>query len=197
MFLMVDNYDSFTFNIVQYFLQCGEEVDVVRNDSDVESIDFSAYEGIVLSPGPSSPENAGITLEVIRRHGGRPMLGICLGMQSLAYVYGGDVVRAEKIMHGKEDRITHEGGRLFGGIPETFTAVRYHSLVASGTTLPDCFEVMARSSDGEIMAIRHREHFTWGVQFHPESYSTEFGMEIIQNFIGGTHEYNSRHNTGN
>ncbi len=194
---MVDNYDSFTFNIVQYFLQCGEEVDVVRNDSDVESIDFSAYEGIVLSPGPSSPENAGITLEVIRRHGGRPMLGICLGMQSLAYVYGGDVVRAEKIMHGKEDRITHEGGRLFGGIPETFTAVRYHSLVASGTTLPDCFEVMARSSDGEIMAIRHREHFTWGVQFHPESYSTEFGMEIIQNFIGGTHEYNSRHNTGN
>ncbi|HPJ40523.1 MAG TPA: aminodeoxychorismate/anthranilate synthase component II, partial [Spirochaetota bacterium] len=158
---------------------------------------FSAYDGIVLSPGPSSPENAGITLEVIRRHGGRPMLGICLGMQSLAYVYGGDVVRAEKIMHGKEDRITHEGGRLFGGIPETFTAVRYHSLVASGTTLPDCFEVMARSSDGEIMAIRHRDHFTWGVQFHPESYSTEFGMEIIQNFIGGTHEYNSRHNTGN
>lgn len=194
---MVDNYDSFTYNIVQYFLQCGEEVDVVRNDGDVGAIDFGAYEGIVLSPGPSSPENAGITLDVIRRHAGKPMLGICLGMQSLAYVYGGDVVRAEKIMHGKEDRITHEGGRLFGGIPATFTAVRYHSLVASGRTLPECFEVMARSSDGEIMAIRHREHFTWGVQFHPESYSTEYGMDIIQNFIGGSHEYNSGHNQGN
>lgn len=197
MFLMVDNYDSFTYNIVQYFLRDGEEVDVVRNDGDVKAIDFSAYEGIVLSPGPSSPENAGITLEVIRRCAGTPMLGICLGMQSLAYVYGGDVVRAGKIMHGKEDRITHSGGRLFGGMPATFTAVRYHSLAASGATLPVCFDVMARSSDGEIMAIRHRDHFTWGLQFHPESYRTEFGMEIIQNFIGGTREYNTRHNQSN
>ncbi len=193
MFLMVDNYDSFTYNLVQYFLQCGEEMEIIRNDDPLDEVDFSRYTGVVLSPGPSSPDNSGITLDILRLHPELPQLGVCLGMQAMAYQFGGDVVRAGKIMHGKTDTITHFGGDLFEGLPERFQAVRYHSLVAQEATLPDCFEIKARSSDGEIMALRHRERYLWGVQFHPESHLSENGMTIIKNFIRGAHEHSRKH----
>ncbi len=191
MFLMIDNYDSFTYNLVHYFNELGEAVEVVRNDSPFGMIDFERYAGIILSPGPSHPGNSGITLEVIRNCGSVAMLGVCLGMQALAYANGGEVIRAGRIMHGKVDEITHSGGDLFNGIPSRFRAVRYHSLVPSKESLPECFEAAAYSSDGEIMAIRHRRFYQWGVQFHPESYMTEYGLKIIENFIGGSYAYKS------
>jgi anthranilate synthase/aminodeoxychorismate synthase-like glutamine amidotransferase len=193
MFLVIDNYDSFTYNLVQYFRELREDVEVARNDAPFGSIDFGRYAGIVLSPGPSHPGNSGITLEVIRHCGHIPILGVCLGMQALAYENGGDIVRAARVMHGKVDDINHTGGALFRGVPERFRAVRYHSLVPSKDTLPGCFEAAAFSSDGEVMAIRHRALFQWGLQFHPESYMTEHGMRMIENFIGGSYEYQSAH----
>lgn len=189
MFLMVDNYDSFTYNIVRYFEDEGERVDVVRNTDRLDDLDASKYAGIILSPGPSTPDNSGITLGVIDRHGDRPMLGVCLGMQAMVHRFGGAVKSARRIMHGKVDKVTHSGGDLFAGVPETFNAVRYHSLSAARESLPECFAIKAESSDGEIMAVKHRERYMWGVQFHPESYLTEHGRTIIRNFIGGAYGY--------
>jgi len=188
MFLMIDNYDSFTYNLVQYFEQLGEAIEVYRNNDDLNRIDFSKYAGIILSPGPSNPGNSGITLDIIKNHSNFPMLGVCLGMQSMAYVFGGEIVRAKRIMHGKVDTIRHLNGDLYSGIPSEFSAVRYHSLVASAKSLPECFEVKAYSSDEEIMSIKHTSLYMWGVQFHPESHLTECGLQIIKNFIGGAYE---------
>ena len=191
MFLMIDNYDSFTYNIVQYFQKSGEQVEVVLNDADISRIDFSKYTGIILSPGPSSPDNSGITLDILRNYDQFPILGVCLGMQALGYVNGGDIIKAQKIMHGKVDTVTHSGGVLFKNIPETFEAVRYHSLVISRKKTPECLKVNAYSSDGEIMAVEHKHRCIYGVQFHPESYASMFGMEIIKNFIGAAYEQQS------
>ena len=188
MFCIIDNYDSFTYNLVNYVEKLGEGARVFRNSHDVNKIDFSEYRGIILSPGPSTPSNAGITLDVIARNHHMPILGICLGMQSIAYVLGGSIVHASRTMHGKVDIIEHSGSGLFEGIPLRFKAVRYHSLAVSGDDLPSCLEVHARSSDGEIMAVKHRSEYIWGLQFHPESYCTEHGSTIIQNFIGGCYE---------
>jgi anthranilate synthase/aminodeoxychorismate synthase-like glutamine amidotransferase len=188
MFCIVDNYDSFTFNLVHYVEKLGESVRVYRNSHDLNKIDFSKYLGIILSPGPSTPSNAGITLDVISRNPRMPILGICLGMQSIAYVLGGSIIHASRTMHGKVDIIEHTGIGLFKGIPLQFKAVRYHSLAVSEEELPPCLEIHARSSDGEIMAIAHRREYIWGLQFHPESYCTEYGITIIHNFIGGCYE---------
>lgn len=194
MFLMIDNYDSFTYNLVQDFSTLGEKVEVYTNNTSISKIDFSRYVGIILSPGPSGPENAGLTLEVIKKYSSTiPMLGVCLGMQSLAHVFGGTILKAERIMHGKVDTVYHLGGDLFRNVPRRFPAVRYHSLAVSADSLPDCFEICAYASDGEIMAIRHRSLYIWGVQFHPESYLTEAGKNIIKNFIGGAYEYHRKH----
>lgn len=190
MFLMVDNYDSFTYTIVRYMEEAGEHVKVIRNTDRLEDVDIGRFAGVLLSPGPSTPENSGITLDVIRGYPGMPMLGVCLGMQALVHSFGGVVKRAGRIMHGKTDEIRHRGGDLFRGIPEKFNAVRYHSLAAEQESMPECLEVMAVSSDGEIMAVKHRSLYLWGVQFHPESYLTEHGRQLIENFIGGAHERN-------
>lgn len=195
MFLMVDNYDSFTYNIVRYLEEEGEVVEVVRNNDDFSRLKISRYTGIVLSPGPSRPENSGLTLEIIAKCAHMPLLGICLGMQALVYSLGGRVVSAKRIMHGKVDDITHSGGELFHSVPYTFKAVRYHSLAAERESLPREFEITAEASDGEIMAVRHKNRFIWGVQFHPESYLTEYGHTIIRNFIGGAYDYCAKHNT--
>jgi len=189
---MVDNYDSFTYNIVRYFEEEGERVDVIRNTDSLGEVDAGSYAGIVLSPGPSRPENSGITLDVISRHADRPILGVCLGMQAMVHSLGGVVKSARRIMHGKVDQITHNGGDLFSGIPEKFNAVRYHSLAAERESLPPCLEVKAVASDGEIMAVKHGARYMWGVQFHPESYMTEHGRTIIRNFIGGAYEHGKR-----
>lgn len=189
MFLMIDNYDSFTYNLVQCFASCGEEMEVVRNDSPAGMIDASRYAGIVLSPGPSRPEHSGLTLEAVGLFASLPMLGVCLGMQAMVHALGGRVDRARRVMHGKADSVQHYGGALFAGVPSPFPAVRYHSLAAVESELPPCFEVMARSSDGEVMSVRHRERFLWGVQFHPESCGSGFGVEIIRNFIGGAYAH--------
>ncbi len=188
MFLMIDNYDSFTYNLVQYFQVLGETMEVLRNDAPVGKIDPARYTGIVLSPGPSHPVNSGTTLDILREFRDVPILGVCLGMQAIAHFFGGEVVRARRIMHGKVDRISHDGGDLFRNIPREFNAVRYHSLVASHEGLPECLEAAGYSSDGEIMALRHRDRYIWGVQFHPESHLTEHGTTIIKNFIGGAYE---------
>lgn len=185
MLLMIDNYDSFTYNLVEYFRVLGEEIDVARNDAPLASIDLRRYRGIVLSPGPSGPESSGITLDIIKSCNGTPLLGVCLGMQAMVHAFGGVVARAARVMHGKVDRVRHSGDVLFDGVPEEFDAVRYHSLAAMEDSLPDCLEVTARASDGEIMAVRHRTRRAWGVQFHPESYLTEHGLRILGNFIGG------------
>lgn len=185
MLLIIDNYDSFTYNLVEYLRVLGEEIEVVRNDAPISSVEPGRYRGIVLSPGPSGPENSGITLDVIEKANGTPLLGVCLGMQAMVYAFGGRVARAARVMHGKVDRVRHSGDALFRGVPEQFDAVRYHSLAAMENSLPDCLEVTARASDGEIMAMRHRTRRAWGVQFHPESYLTEHGLTILGNFIGG------------
>jgi anthranilate synthase component II len=187
---MIDNYDSFTWNLVQYLQTLGAEVEVVRNDAlSVAQIGAMAPERIVISPGPCTPNEAGVSVEVIRELGARvPILGVCLGHQSLGQAYGGDVVRAKAIMHGKTSRIRHRGQGLFAGLPDGYEATRYHSLVVSQDTLPDCLEVTAWTDheDGsveEIMGLRHREHPVQGVQFHPESILTEHGHALLKNFL--------------
>lgn len=185
MFCVIDNYDSFTYNLVNYLQMNGVQVEIYSNDADFNKIDFTKYNGIILSPGPSSPKNAGITIDVIKNIKDIPMLGVCLGMQTMGYVFGADIVHAAKTMHGKIDTITHKDNQLFKNIPENFQAVRYHSLAISSENIPDCLEVIAHSSDGEIMAIKHKTLPLWGVQYHPESYLTEYGMKLIENFIGG------------
>jgi anthranilate synthase component II len=190
MLLMIDNYDSFTWNLVQYLQALGAEVQVVRNDAmTVAQIEALAPERIVISPGPCTPNEAGVSVELIRQLGARtPILGVCLGHQSLGQAYGGDVVRAKTIMHGKTSRIRHEGKGVFAGLPDGYEATRYHSLVVSQDTLPACLEVTAWTDheDGsidEIMGLRHREHPVEGVQFHPESILTEHGHALLKNFL--------------
>ncbi|KRA17678.1 aminodeoxychorismate/anthranilate synthase component II [Lysobacter sp. Root604] len=188
--LMIDNYDSFTYNLVQYLQALGEEVKVIRNDDlSVAQIAALQPERIVISPGPCTPNEAGVSLELIRELGAKvPILGVCLGHQSLGQAYGGDVIRAKTIMHGKTSRIRHEGQGVFAGLPDRYEATRYHSLVVSRETLPDCLEITAwtEHEDGsfeEIMGLRHREHPVEGVQFHPESILTEHGHALLKNFL--------------
>jgi anthranilate synthase component 2 len=190
MLLMIDNYDSFTWNLVQYLQALGAEVKVVRNDElSVAQIDALSPQRIVISPGPCTPNEAGVSLDVIRELGARvPILGVCLGHQALGQAYGGSVVRAGRIMHGKTSRIRHEGRGVFAGLPDAYEATRYHSLVVDKHALPDCLEVTAwtDNEDGsveEIMGLRHREHPVEGVQFHPESILTEHGHALLKNFL--------------
>ncbi|WP_147654092.1 anthranilate synthase component II [Vulcaniibacterium gelatinicum] len=190
MLLMIDNYDSFTFNLVQYLQTLGAEVQVVRNDElSVEAIEHLAPERIVISPGPCTPNEAGVSVAVIERLGPRvPILGVCLGHQSIGQAYGGRVVRAKAIMHGKTSRIRHGGQGVFAGIPDGFEATRYHSLVVERASLPACLEITAWTEDAaggfdEIMGLRHREHPVEGVQFHPESILTEHGHALLKNFL--------------
>ncbi|MCL6609910.1 MAG: aminodeoxychorismate/anthranilate synthase component II [Peptococcaceae bacterium] len=185
MLLIIDNYDSFTYNLVQYFSELGMEVSVVRNDAiredDIERVDPC---GLVISPGPGSPGGAGITMPAIERHAGRiPILGVCLGHQAIGSVYGGSVVRAKTVMHGKTSLIHHDGKGVFKGVPSPFRAIRYHSLVVDPRRLPPCLKVSAWSDDGEIMGLRHRDCSVEGVQFHPESILTEHGRQILRNFL--------------
>jgi anthranilate synthase component II len=189
MLLMIDNYDSFTYNLVQYLLELGEEVRVRRNDAiSLPQIEALQAQRIVLSPGPCSPQEAGICIELIRRFAGRtPILGVCLGHQSIAAAFAADIVRAPRLMHGKTSTITHDGRGLYAGLPAQFTAIRYHSLVASPASLPDCLEVTATAEDGAIMGLRHRPCCgnapLEGVQFHPESVLTEHGHALLANFL--------------
>ncbi len=189
MILMIDNYDSFTYNVVQYLGEIGETVDVHRNDEiTIAGIEALGPEQIVISPGPCTPNEAGISMEVVRRFQGEiPILGICLGHQSIGQVYGGNIVRAHRVMHGKTSPIRHEGRGVFRGLPDGFTATRYHSLVIEPGSLPDCLEITAWTEldDGtrEIMGVRHREMPVEGVQFHPESILTQHGHDLLRNFL--------------
>ncbi len=183
--LMIDNYDSFTYNIVQYFGELGEDVLVYRNDRiSLEEIEAINPDRLVISPGPCSPEEAGISVAAIRHFAGRiPLLGVCLGHQSIGAAFGGKVVRSVSLMHGKTSPIHHNGQGLFAGLPSPFNATRYHSLVVERATFPDCLEITAWVDNGEVMGLAHRSLPIWGVQFHPESILTEGGMEILKNFL--------------
>jgi anthranilate synthase component 2 len=185
MLLMIDNYDSFTWNLVQYLQTLGAEVKVVRNDElSVDQIDALQPERIVISPGPCTPNEAGVSVDVIRQLGAHiPILGVCLGHQSLGQAYGGDVVRAKTIMHGKTSRIRHEAMGVFAGLPDGYEATRYHSLLIEKASVPDVLEVTAWTSDGEIMAVRHKTLPVEGVQFHPESIKTQHGKALLKNFL--------------
>jgi len=185
MLLMIDNYDSFTYNLVQYFGELGEDVRVYRNDKiTIEEIESLHPQRLVISPGPCTPNEAGLSVVAIRHFAGRlPLLGVCLGHQSLAVAFGGEVVRAEKLMHGKTSMIHHDGRTLFRDLPNPFEATRYHSLIVKRDTLPDCFEVSAETAEGEIMGMRHRGLGVEGVQFHPESILTKAGKDLLQNFL--------------
>jgi anthranilate synthase/aminodeoxychorismate synthase-like glutamine amidotransferase len=185
MILMIDNYDSFTYNLVQYLKQMGREVAVYRNDeftaADMAGLDIEA---LFLSPGPCSPREAGVTVELIRHfHQDIPIMGVCLGHQAIGYAFGGEVIRAEKVMHGKTSAIYSDGKTIFQGLPNPFTAGRYHSLIVRRDTLPDCLEISAQTAEGEIMGLRHREYPVEGIQFHPESILTPQGKRIIRNFL--------------
>lgn len=185
MILVIDNYDSFTFNLVQYLGELNADPKVVRNDEvTLEDVEALKPERILVSPGPCTPNEAGISCAVIERFGPRlPVFGVCLGHQSLGQVYGGRVVRAERLMHGKTSAIHHQGAGLLKGMPNPFQATRYHSLIVERSTLPDVLEITAETDHGEIMALRHKEFPVQGVQFHPESILTEDGMQIIRNFL--------------
>ena len=185
MLLMIDNYDSFTYNLVQYFGELGEDIRVFRNNKiTIEQIESLKPSRIVISPGPCTPMEAGLSVEAIRHFGGRlPLLGVCLGHQSLAVAFGGDVVRAERLMHGKTSKIRHDGKTIFQGLPNPFDATRYHSLIVKRDTLPSCFEISAETAEGEIMGLRHRSLGIEGVQFHPESILTTSGKDLLRNFL--------------
>ena len=187
MILMLDNYDSVTYNLVQYLGELGAEVSVFRNDEiSVERIEELKPSHVVISPGPCTPNEAGITLPLIARIAGKvPILGVCLGHQAIGQAFGGKVVRARQVMHGKTSRVRHDGKGVFGGIENDFTATRYHSLVVERASLPACLEATAHSEDGEIMGLRHRTLPVEGVQFHPEALLTEHGHRMLQNFIEG------------
>ena len=185
MILMIDNYDSFTYNLVQYLQELGAEVKVARNDalsvSEVEAMNPSR---IVISPGPGRPESAGISLDVIHRFSGKiPMLGVCLGHQSIGMAFGGNIVSAKRLMHGKTSEIRSDGKTIFKGLDKPFQAMRYHSLAISRENFPGCLDITAESEDGEIMGVRHREHPTEGIQFHPESIMTLVGKRLLRNFL--------------
>ena len=185
MLLMIDNYDSFTYNLVQYFGELGEDVRVYRNDAlTVESIETLRPRRLVISPGPCTPKEAGVSVDAIRHFAGRlPLLGVCLGHQSLAVAFGGEVIRAERLMHGKTSMIHHDGRTIFRDLPNPFEATRYHSLIVRRKNLPDCFEVSAETAEGEIMGLRHKTLGVEGVQFHPESILTSAGKDLLRNFL--------------
>ena len=187
MLLMIDNYDSFTYNLVQYLGELGEDVRVFRNDEiSLEAVVQMKPARVVLSPGPCTPNEAGITLALIDRLAGQiPSLGVCLGHQAIGQAFGGQVVRATRVMHGKTSQIEHTGQGVFRDLPAGFTATRYHSLVIERESLPACLEITARSADGEIMGVRHRQHAVEGVQFHPEAILTEHGHQLLKNFLQG------------
>ncbi len=185
MIVMIDNFDSFTYNLVQYLRQLGSEVAVARNNTlSVEDIAQMAPRGIVISPGPGRPENAGVSMAAIKTFSGQiPLLGVCLGHQAIAAAFGGRIIAAKALMHGKTSDVTTDGRSLFSRIKQPFVAMRYHSLAVSRDHLPDCLEVTAESDDGEIMGLRHREHPTEGLQFHPESIMTTVGKRLLRNFV--------------
>ncbi len=186
MLLLLDNYDSFTYNVYQLLTELGAEIEVVRNDvATVEELAARNYSGIVISPGPGEPRDSGITEDLIRKMKGRlPILGICLGHQAIGEVFGGKVVRAPKIVHGKTSRIRHDGKGIYEGLPQPFDVGRYHSLVLERETLPDSLVVTAETEDGIIMGVRHKEYDVEGVQFHPESILTPDGRKLLKNFLG-------------
>jgi len=185
MLLVIDNYDSFTYNLVQYFGELGADPLVKRNDAiTMEEVEKMRPTRIVISPGPGTPAHAGISMEVIRQMGPRiRILGVCLGHQSIGEVYGGKVVRAERLMHGKTSPIRHDGNGVFAGLPNPFEATRYHSLIVERGSVPDCLEVSAETAEGEIMGLRHRKHPVHGVQFHPESILSKEGKDLLANFL--------------
>jgi anthranilate synthase/aminodeoxychorismate synthase-like glutamine amidotransferase len=185
MLLVIDNYDSFTYNLVQYFGELGADPVVKRNDAvSVDEVEKMAPERIVISPGPGSPKDAGISMELIRRMGSRvPLLGVCLGHQCIGEVYGGKVVRAGRLMHGKTSPIRHDAKGVFRGLPNPFEATRYHSLIVEKSSVPDGLEICADTAEGEIMGLRHREHPVHGVQFHPESILSKEGKDLLANFL--------------
>lgn len=185
--VVVDNYDSFTYNLVQYLLALGAECDVRLNDRvSVDAIDAAAPDGILLSPGPGNPDDAGSTLQVLRELSPRiPTLGVCLGHQALAQAFGGTIVRADRLMHGKVSPVEHDGRTLFAGLPSPFVATRYHSLIVAPDSVPACLEVSARTAEGEIMGLRHRSLPIEGVQFHPESILSEQGEALLDNWLRG------------
>jgi para-aminobenzoate synthetase component II len=185
MLLMIDNYDSFTYNLVQYLGELGEHVQVYRNDTiTIEGIESLHPQRLVISPGPCTPNEAGVSVGAIRHFAGRlPLLGVCLGHQSLAAAFGGEVIRAEKLMHGKTSMIHHDGKTVFRDLPNPFEATRYHSLIVKRSTLPECFEISAETAEGEIMGLRHKTLGVEGVQFHPESILTTSGKDLLRNFL--------------
>jgi len=185
MLLMIDNYDSFTYNLVQYLLELGEDVKVERNDAiSLDDVERMRPSRIVISPGPCTPKEAGVSVPLVVRFAGKiPILGVCLGHQAIGAAFGGTIVGAKRIMHGKTSMITHDGKGVFRGLPNPFEATRYHSLVVAEPSLPTCLEVSARSEDGEIMGLRHREHLIEGIQFHPESILTVVGKDLLRNFL--------------
>jgi anthranilate synthase/aminodeoxychorismate synthase-like glutamine amidotransferase len=182
---VIDNYDSFTYNLVQYLGTLGAEVSVHRNDAiTVGGLEALKPQGLLISPGPGEPRDAGISEDAIRALAGKvPVLGVCLGHQALGEVYGGRVIRAGRLMHGKTSPILHKGRGIFAGLDNPFDATRYHSLIVERETLPECLEVMAWTPENELMAVKHRDHETWGVQFHPESILTRSGLKLIENFL--------------
>lgn len=185
MIVMIDNYDSFTYNLVQYLMQLGADVKVVRNDKvTLDEIEAMHPDGIVISPGPGRPEDAGLSLAIIRRFSGHiPILGVCLGHQSIAAAFGGKIISAKRLMHGKTSTITADGKMIYQGIKKPFEAMRYHSLAVSRENLPECLEITSESEDGEIMGLRHKSHPTEGIQFHPESIMTPVGKRLLRNFL--------------
>jgi anthranilate synthase/aminodeoxychorismate synthase-like glutamine amidotransferase len=188
MILMIDNYDSFTYNLVQYLGELGAQVGVFRNDEiSIQKIEAMRPTHIVISPGPCTPNEAGITLALLERFAGKlPILGVCLGHQAIGQAFGGKVVRAQQVMHGKTSQVRHDEKGVFREIPNGFVATRYHSLVVERSSLPECLAVTAESEDGEIMGLRHRSLPVEGVQFHPEAMLTEHGHKMLQNFLGGS-----------
>lgn len=187
MLLMIDNYDSFTYNLVQYFGELGQDVRVFRNDAiTLKEIAAMAPDYLVISPGPCSPKEAGISVDAIKEFAGKlPILGVCLGHQSIGYAFGGEIVHAKQLMHGKLSPVHHANVGIFSGLPNPFTATRYHSLAIRRETLPACLEITAWTDDGEIMGVRHRTLAVQGVQFHPESIMTEHGHALLDNFLKG------------
>ncbi|MEW9103922.1 aminodeoxychorismate/anthranilate synthase component II [Paenibacillus sp. S-12] len=185
MILVIDNYDSFTYNLVQYLGELGEEIQVYRNDEiDIQGIEKLQPDHLLLSPGPCTPNEAGITLDVIAHFKGKiPIFGVCLGHQAIGQAFGGKVVRAQRLMHGKTSPIYHEQQSVFEGLPSPFTATRYHSLLVDRGSLPDCLEITATTEEGEIMGLRHKEYPIEGVQFHPESIITDHGHQMLRNFL--------------
>ncbi|KOY18455.1 aminodeoxychorismate/anthranilate synthase component II [Paenibacillus xylanivorans] len=185
MILVIDNYDSFTYNLVQYLGELGETVEVHRNDEiDLAGIEALAPDHILISPGPCTPNEAGISLAVIDHFKGSiPIFGVCLGHQAIGQAFGGHVIRAERMMHGKTSEMHHNGTSVFSGLPSPFTATRYHSLIVERSSLPDCLEVTAETAEGEIMGLRHKEYAIEGVQFHPESIITDHGHQMLRNFL--------------